>query len=276
MPRNLKNKKIKQYRYRRNRKLTMPGIKRKLAFLLIGFLVVLAGLWTVGFLIYQGLGRSDFFQITAIKIQGCRRTTKSKVLELSGVDIHTNLMALSPGKVKARLEKHEWIDRVEVDRNWPNRLTISLRERVPVAIVNHGDGLYYLDRRGVKFAKVQAADDMDFPVITGFEKEPWPENVKDVNLGEALLFIRYASRGSSILPAQNISELNVKDPQNIVLFLANRPFPVKLGTGKMGTKYYRLSKVLYWLYKKHEFANTAYIDMDYMKNRVLVGTLNAG
>ncbi len=252
----------------------MPGIRRKLAFLLLGFMVFGAGLWGVGFLVYQGLGQSDFFQITAIKIKGCQRTTKSMVLEMSGVDIHSNLLALNIKRVKAQLEEYAWIERVDVERDWPDRLTITVKERTPVALVNRRDGLYYLDRRGVKFAKVQAMDDMDFPVITGLKQEVAPENIKGSRLGDALLFIRYASRGSSILPAQNISEINIGQKDEMVLFLANRPFPIKLGTGKIGRKYYRLSKVLYHLYKRKEFPHTAYIDVDYMSYRVLVGKVS--
>ena len=73
------------------------------------------------------------------------------------------------------------------------------------------------------------------------------------------------------LPSQNISELRVSE-DDIVLFLMDRPFPVRLGRGDMREKYGRLAKVLYWLYKRKEFSNVAYIKVNYSEDKVLVGS----
>ena len=90
-------------------------------------------------------------------------------------------------------------------------------------------------------------------------------------LHEALLFLKYASRGDALLPKQNVSEVHVTDEGNIIVFLVDRPFPIYLGKGNIRTKYYRLAKVLHKLYKRHLFAETTYIRMDYAVNKVLVG-----
>jgi len=246
-------------------------LKKKLAILGAGFFLLLAGFALVGFVVYKILGRSDFFQITATSIQGCRQTTKNHVLEMSGVDVHTNLLALDIRKVKARIEAHEWVESAEIERDWPNRLIIVVKERLPVAIVSLDNGLFYLDQNGVAFAQVLPPEDMDYPVITGLKREEWPRTLKDSQLGEALQFIKYAGQGSSILPKQNISELHVDGGENITLYLVDRPFPIHLGSGNVGGKYSRLTKVLYKLYKNKEFKKTAYIKMDYGLNQVLVG-----
>ncbi|MBU0483526.1 MAG: FtsQ-type POTRA domain-containing protein [Proteobacteria bacterium] len=245
------------------------GLKRKLLIVFMGFCLVAGAVWSIGFIVYRGLSKSDFFQVTAIKIQGSQRITKSIALELSGVDIHTNLLAMDGDIVEERLEKNEWIERAEVDRNWPNRITITLKERVPVAMINMDDGLHYLDRRGDVFAKVSSEDDIDFPVITGLEGGAL--TLRDPMVEDALLLLRYAGRGNSMLPGQNISEVNLANKDELVMFLTNRPFPIYLGKGKVGAKYNMLVTILYWLYKNEEFSATAYIDMDYLKNKVLVG-----
>ncbi|MGV1098075.1 cell division protein FtsQ/DivIB [Thiovibrio sp. JS02] len=267
----LQKKKTIQQRYGLKKKQPSLGLRKKLAILAAGFLLVCAAMGAGVFVVYKGLGRSDFFQITATNIQGCRRTTKNLILELSGVDVHSNLLALDVRKVKSNIETHEWVESVEIERDWPNTLNITVKERVPVAIVSLGKELFYLDQYGVDFAQVLPPEDMDFPVITGMKKEQWPAAVKDSLLGEALQFIKYAGQGSSILPKQNISELHLVGDRELVLFLVDRPFPIHLGRGGMNTKYYWLAKVLYRLYKSKEFAQTAYIKMDYARNKVLVG-----
>lgn len=260
-----------QQRYGSGKKSRSLDLKKKLVILGAGFLLLAAGFALVGLIVYKALGRSDFFQITATSIQGCRQTTKNHILEMSGVDVHSNLLALDTRKVKAQIEAHEWVESVEIERDWPNRLLIVVKERLPVAIVTLDNGLFYLDRNGVAFAQVVPPEDMDYPIITGLQREEWPRTLKDSQLGEALQFIKYAGQGSSILPKQNISELHVDGDENITLYLVDRPFPIHLGSGNVGAKYYQLTKVLYKLYKSKEFNKAVYVKMDYGRNRVLVG-----
>ncbi len=260
-----------QQRYGSGKKSRTLDLKKKLAILGFGFLLLLAGCAVVGFVVYKAMGRSDFFQITATNIQGCRRTTKNLILEMSGVDVHSNLLALDTKRVKAKIEAHEWVESAEISKDWPNRLTIVIKERLPVAIVSLENGLFYLDQNGVAFAQVLPPEDMDYPIITGLKRDEWPQALKDSQLGEALQFIKYAGQGSSILPKQNISELHVDGNEDITLYLVDRPFPIHLGSGNVGPKYYWLTKVLYKMYKSKEFEKAAYVRIDYGRNQVLVG-----
>lgn len=265
-------KKVRQYRPRRD----PLELHKKMAILGVGAVLVLISLVAAGFGVYKLLGRSVFFQVTSIKIQGCKKTDKDLIFRRSGIDIYTNLLSLDVEDVKKRLESHEWIKQGVIKRDWPNGLIISVKERVPVVMANLEDGLYYLDEKGIAFAAVSPPDDMDFPVITGLSDKDMAEDVRDTQIADALTFVRHAGRGDAILPKQNISEINLGPDGELTLFLVNRPFPIHLGKGKMRTKSYRLAKVLYWLYKKKEFASTAYIRMDYQNDRVLVGKDETG
>lgn len=266
----MRNQKSIHHRYGVKKRSPL-GLRQKVIILVAGFLLLFAALVGVGFLVYKGLGHSDFFQVTATNIQGCRRTTKNLILELSGVDVHSNMLALELGKVQKNIESHEWVESAEVKRVWPNMLSITVKERLPVAIVSLQDGLYYLDQRGVAFARALPPEEMDFPFITGLKKEDWPKTVEDSLLGDALQFIKYAGQGGAILPRQNISEIHIAGQEGLVLFLADRPFPIHLGQGDMYVKYSWLARVLYRLYKNKEFAQATYIRMGYGRNRVLVG-----
>ena len=145
-----------------------------------------------------------------------------------------------------------------------------------MAIASLGEGLFYVDRHGVAFAQVLPPEEMDYPVISGLDRESWPKEVKGTSLADALDFLKYAGRGSTILPLQNVSEIHLQGEEELTLFLVDRPFAIHLGRGNIRTKYYRLAKVLYRLYKRKEFDNTAYIRMDYTPNKVLVGFSGAG
>jgi cell division septal protein FtsQ len=224
----------------------------------------------IGFFGYEQLGRSDLFQITAIDIQGWERIGKKEILELSGVDVHSNLLKISGAEVRALLERHNWIERAVITKNWPDRLIISVKERSPVAMVNLGNGLHYIDRHATIFAPVQPRDDLDFPVISGWRAAEPPGRENDAAaLRDALQFLKHAERDNPNLPAQNISEISIRD-NGLVLFLMDRPFPIRLGRGDMPAKRNRLVKVLYWLYKRKEFDRVCRVDVDYARDKVLI------
>lgn len=239
--------------------------------MVFGLFAGISGL--VGLKAYNRLCRSDFFKVTGIKIQGNHQITRSQVLESGGVYFHSNLLAMKPGRIQAALEGHPWVERARITRNWPNNLVIDIRENKPVALISMSDGLYYLNSKGEAFAKVTAAGNLDYPVITGLAGQE--KAYADHLLQESLLFMKRA-RGNSFLPKQNISEIHIDQDKGAILYLVDRTFPIYLGKEKPAAKYGRLVKVLKRLYKKNKFKATAYINMDYMKDRVLVGSAKSG
>jgi len=229
----------------------------------IGFAVIIAG-GIICLIAYQGLSRSVFFQVEEVDIKGCVRTTPNDILSWSGLDVKTNLWAVRIGRIRKKLEGQDWIATAEVKRNWPNKLVIVVRERKPIALVSLKSGLYYVDRESVVFAEVLPVDDRDYPVITGLEAENVTAGNTEQWLQVALDFIGYAEKGTVALPRQNISEVHLAPEGDLVLFMADHAFPVYLGQGNMKTKYYRLSTVLSWLYRKQKYDLAASIDMNYL------------
>jgi cell division protein FtsQ len=230
-------------------------------------------------LVYHRLCECDFFQITAVKIDGNRMTSKEQIAALSRVDIHSNLLAINPDQVRSLLESHPWIAKAEVVRNWPNRLLINLKEKNPVALLNRETGLFYLDNRGRIIAAARPPQELDLPVITGLENYPFtttqapqiPEPLLDV-----LDLLKLANRNNPILPQQNISEIHIAATGELILYLLDRPFPIYLGKdGEISTRYYRLVKVLKDLYKTREFSEVSYIRLDYQRDTILVGKHDA-
>jgi len=225
--------------------------------------------------IYHRLCQCDFFQITAVKIDGNRMTSKEQIAALSRVDIHSNLLAIDVVQVQSLLESHPWIARAEVIRDWPNRLLIQVQEKNPVALLNRETGLFYLDIQGQIIAAAGPGQDLDFPVITGLEN--FSLNTSESAqipgpLQDIIDLLQLANRNNPLLPQQNISEIHVVEQGELVLHLLDRPFPIFLGTdGKISTRYYRLVKVLRDLYKTREFSEVSYIRLDYQKDTILVG-----
>ena len=250
-------------------------LDNKILFRLVISFIVIASFGFLANHSYRKLCHSDFFQITTIDIDGCRMTSKEQIVALSRIDIHSNLLAMDVAHVQSDLENHPWVAQAAINRQWPNRLGITIKEKKPTALLNQNDGLWYLDRKGKVIAKAEPLQELDFPVITGLEKLA-PDNGLQQNsflpLQDVFALLKLAGRGNSILPSQNISEIHINEKGQMVLYLLDRAFPIHFGTeGKISTRYYRLVKVLKDLYKSREFSEIAYIRMDYLKDTVLVG-----
>jgi len=256
--------------------LRKPEVKQ--GFLVIALLtvVVIGGLIAGAVSSYRWLCRSDFFQVTSIDVVGNQEVDKEKIIQLAGIEPHANLLALDLKAIAPRIEGYSWIEKVTLRKEWPSHLRVEVRERRPLALLNTPNGLFYVDSKGEPFAPLNGQNEIDFPVISGMENDLiFNGDTVQVKAPEkmqaALQFIGYAARGTSALPAQNISEIHSSDEQGVILFLADRPFPIFLGKELGKKSYNRLAKVLYWLYKKKEFQAVSYIRLDYLDNKILVG-----
>ena len=138
-------------------------------------------------------------------------------------------------------------------------------------MANVAGKLYYMDGRGTIFAGILPTEDHDYPVISGLGEEVLQQQEPSRPVSCALQFLRYVRKNDPVLPRQNISEIAIQPDGNLIAYLADRPFPIYLGSDSMETRYYRLVKVLYRLYKKKEFEVTEFIKLDYLPGKVLVG-----
>ncbi|HJP65329.1 MAG TPA: FtsQ-type POTRA domain-containing protein [Actinomycetota bacterium] len=79
--------------------------------------------------------RSSIFDARTIEVRGNQHLTRSEVLRLAGVRLGSNLVWFSPGGAQGRLEASPWIASARVSRSLPSTLSISVKERAPVAVV---------------------------------------------------------------------------------------------------------------------------------------------
>jgi cell division protein FtsQ len=224
------------------------------------------------------LASLDYFRLTGIEIRGCRHSSAQELQTASGVTISTSLFAVDAEAVGAAVQSaDDWVKSARVVKIWPDELLIEVDEYEPYALItrteNHQTGLYYLDRDGVPFLKTKAGMDLDYPVITGLEGVMTAQEHE--GLAQAMAFLRLVAANNPNLPAQSVSEVHVDASGELIVYLVEHPFPIIFGGGEVRQKYLRLRKVLEVLYKPRkegmDIARVAYIRMNYLKDRVIVG-----
>lgn len=180
-----------------------------------------------------------YFTVSRLELEGNRRLSRREVLQWAGISAHTSIWDAHPDLVKARLLSHPWIWNVKVQREFPNRLSISVEERRPVAIVRLEE-LNYVDRGGHVLGPLREGDSPDFPLITGLDG---PEATEFVSVGvhRALRFLRLCERSNGF---DAISEVRVDRDRGLTVFPLRRPVAVVLGWGGWREKLARSARVL--------------------------------
>ena len=262
-----------------------PNGLRKL--LLVFCLVCVGALFfkSGGFSLFSVLFEDlDYFRITEIRVEGCTNSNVDEIRAASGVKVSASLLSVDEKLITENVRKESlWVDQITVERHWPDTLILQVREFKPYALIAVGENersqLYYLDREGNTFVKTAYGMDLDYPVITGLEQAEDLETIPS-ELDAPLDLLRLAGSNNPNLPVQSISELHIDAEEGLILHLVEHPFPIFFGEGDIRRKYVRLRKVLEMLYKPRRtgmnIGRVAYIKMDYLKDKVIVGYGESG
>jgi cell division protein FtsQ len=136
----------KDFRRRRH-----AGRWRVVRYVLLGLLllgVVAGAVWVVFF--------SSYVTVRSVTVTGNPTLTESRVERAADVPTGTPLAQLDLDAIRTRVEAIPAVKGVEVSRDWPHGVRIAVRERVPVAVVDQGEGLRGLDADGVLFGRYDA------------------------------------------------------------------------------------------------------------------------
>lgn len=266
-----------------------PTVKRSPLFkgvlTLVGLLVIVTA-WSLGGseVLRRQLESLTLFRVNKIEVSGCNAVSRDKVIEASGIALRqSSLLTVDLEGSRQAIAKLPWVARAEVKRDWPARVVIVIEENAPVALLHSASGegpqLRLLDGGGKVFSEAPPDGDLDFPVITGW-LEVADQEAKDRAMREILAFLRKVRGNDPHLPAHSLSEVHVTPSGEMVLYLVEYPFPIFFGNGNSEKKYSRLIQVLRALYKKPNgkelLSQIAYIQMDYLNDKVLVVERAAG
>src|ERR1700692_2471187 len=201
-----------------------------------------------------------------IEVTGMQNVTKAQIMEVMGADIGRNIFFIPLAQQKAQLEQIPWVESASVMRFVPNRLTVEVHERTPVAFARVGSRIFLIDAGGT-LMELPQKHKYSFPVILGMNPgEPlstraprmksYNELVQDLDSGGA----RYS---------QDLSEVDLTDLENLKVRVNDPAGDVLVGLGSSGFRRpYRtyVSHVQEW---RQQFQNLESVNLRY-DNQVIV------
>ncbi|MBZ5626804.1 MAG: cell division protein FtsQ/DivIB, partial [Acidobacteriia bacterium] len=160
----------------------------------------------------------------ALTIQGMNFTARWKVLRVFSSDFGHSVFEVPLAERRRRLLAIDWVDDAAVSRIWPDRLVVRIRERTPVAFVFFRSGVLLIDSRGVLLDPPPQAQ-FSFPVLSGVREE----ESEDQRRERVRCLLRVEEDLGSM--AQDISEVNTADPDNIRIVTQTQHRTVELIMG---------------------------------------------
>jgi cell division septal protein FtsQ len=218
-------------------------------------------LFGVMFAAKRAIGAATFFRLKNIEVSSAKRLTQEEILGLAGVENGQDLARMNLKRMGEQLSQNPWVETVRINRYFPDRLTIAVTEREPLAIVNMGF-IYYLDKKGTVFKVLNQGDKLDFPVVTGFSEEEMnsnPAGTREALKATCELLGILREKGAFILA--DVSEIHYDKGYGFTLFTSSGALPVKVGSGDFSAKVDRLARIYRELMAQHP--SLQYIDLDY-------------
>jgi cell division protein FtsQ len=270
MMRDLKTHKQKKIKTNRRKQEKQPRDWKKLFHRLLritiasgsGFLLASGALLTAQMLLDSG-----YFGVRQIRVEQQLRVSEGDILDASDIKVGASLFDLELYMIGRKIEEHPWIARADVERSFPDQVVIRVVEREVRAIIDLGY-LYYVDKAGVVFKMLDSADQLNYPVITGIDRQYLldnPDQTQD-SLNLALLLMdELDSRTTFNL--EDVSEIHYDQQEGLILHTRIGGVPVRLGKMGFRAKLERLERIYSDL--EPRLMALKYIDLN-VSDRVIV------
>jgi cell division protein FtsQ len=117
----------------------MPGTRtpwRAVFFVLAGLGIIAGVAWT--------LFGSRLLAVRSVTVTGTHLVSPAQVLAAADVPVGTSLIQVNTSQIAQRVEAIRQVASASVAKDWPDRLVITVRERVPVVTIRMAGGGYDL------------------------------------------------------------------------------------------------------------------------------------
>ncbi len=205
--------------------------------------LLLAGIPAAGGVAGWWFLTSPRFAVTTIDVRGAHLVSTDRILEAAQIPPGRSVFLLDPRRIARQVEALPEVQRAEVIRELPNRVTVVVEERKPFTLV-HAGRLHWIDESGHVLGREARAVTPPTPVISGLSEAELLSVGAAPNgkARDALRLIRALLRSGSAL-ASEISEIDMGYGDGPVLYTVNG-VEVRLGAEDWEERLARLEGVL--------------------------------
>ena len=202
------------------------------------------------------------------QLDGLSAVRQEEIHSVFAADFGRSLVSVDPTERLGRVTSLQWVRSARVARVWPNKIAISVEERVPIAFLRipSASSAYMIDSDGV-ILDVRMGGDGSLPVLTGIDAEmPIEDRLDRIRLFEDLV---RAFGETDLAFGRSVSEVNLSDADNAVVLAMHGDEMVELQMGDRHLQH-RLDVFLNYIDAwRSEFGPVASVDLRFEKQVAL-------
>ena len=194
---------------------------------------------------------SNFFTINKIEMVGRSKTNISLIekIILPSTNENKNLMNYDFKKTKVLLEKLPWIDKVSIKRQFPNNITIYIKEHKPFAILINKKKNFLISNNGKIIYEVSNPEAYNIIRLEGYQVI---NNIKDIG--------DFLDQHSSL--KKQITKINILQNNRWDLVLNNKIL-FKLPSKNKGDAMNHISKYI-------SLKNVEVVDLRFLEKKIYI------
>lgn len=109
-----------------------------------------------------------FLKVNSIVVEGESRYTAEEIIDASGVDVGDNMIFISQSKIVTNIKsKLYYVNEVSVDRQYPDKLILTVNDSIVAAYIEDTDGRWLLDVNCKLLEKEEKGGTSEAPRVTG-------------------------------------------------------------------------------------------------------------
>ena len=190
---------------------------------------------------------SPIFDIRNIDVSGNSKNSKEKIINFSGLELHTNIFKFNKGLVKEKIKENAYIENVEVTRKLPSTVQIEIEEREAKYMLQFADSYVYINNQG--YMLEISNEKLDVPILIGFTtdlsniKAGNRINVADLNKMNMVIKIYEAAKSNGL--GDLITKIDISNEKNYTIILEKEGKTVYLGDcSELNTRILYLKSIL--------------------------------
>ena len=110
---------------------------------------------------------SKGFILNNVDIKGRINTPKQEILNIVSSSYKKSIFSVDINKINKKISAIGWVDKVSVERRFPNTLFITIKEKKPVAIWQLHGALHIIDKNGDKLSSNQLQKFSHLKILVG-------------------------------------------------------------------------------------------------------------
>lgn len=208
----------------------------------LAFVLMMSLCFLYGYKLVTAPGR---FGLQTIEVKGACLLRQDAVIRRARLSVGDNLLAINLAAVRRNLLADPWIGEAEVTRELPARITLHIREYVPLAVVDMG-AQFFVNKAERLFKRAAPSDPGTLPVIRGLGYGDLTAAGKPDSPAyqAALEVIRTSREVEHLIPGMKLREVIVDRDSGIAVRAFDGIGEICLGFADYYNKFRKLNKIL--------------------------------